>query len=150
MLYASFASSCQQLFSKSFQKGVSAPRSSLPRGLSQSRCASARRRFMPKTGRFVKHFFRILLTFSSDFYQKSQFIGFFGCLFSKTLIFAFLSHAFFSGSSFIRIRSIPLLPPYAAGRPLPLICKKGRAEALPLISRSPYGHQATGIPITDG
>ncbi|MBQ2761992.1 MAG: hypothetical protein IJE96_08810, partial [Mailhella sp.] len=59
MLYALFASSCQQLFSKFFQKGVSEPRSSLPRrAFSEPLCLSA---FvvMPKTRPAVKHFFRI-------------------------------------------------------------------------------------------
>ena len=142
--------SVNNFFQSFFRKAFQHPALPCPVGLSQSRCASARCWLCLKRPHLSNTFFRFLLTFSPDFYQKSQFIGFFGCLFSKTLIFAFLSHAFFSGSSFIRIGSIPLLPPYAAGRPLPLICKKGRAEALPLISRSPYGHQATGIPITDG
>ncbi|MBQ2760781.1 MAG: hypothetical protein IJE96_02500, partial [Mailhella sp.] len=63
MLYASFASFCQQLFSKFFQKGVSAPRSSLPRGaFSEPLCLSA---FvvMPKTRPAVKHFFHKILKY---------------------------------------------------------------------------------------
>ena len=63
------------------------------RAFSEPLCLSALL-VMPKTDTPVKHFFRFLLTFSSLFYQKGHFIDFFACLFSKTIIFAFLEHFF--------------------------------------------------------
>ncbi|MBR3880690.1 MAG: hypothetical protein IKJ34_03735, partial [Mailhella sp.] len=60
---ASFAFSCQQLFSKFFQKSSSAPRSSLPRrAFSEPLCLSALL-VMPKTDYLVKHFFHIFSFF---------------------------------------------------------------------------------------
>ncbi|MBQ9105261.1 MAG: hypothetical protein IJY48_03910, partial [Mailhella sp.] len=61
MLYASFAFSCQQLFSKFFQEALQHPALPCPAGLSRSRCASARFRVMPKTPHSVKHFFSSFL-----------------------------------------------------------------------------------------
>ena len=58
------------------------------RAFSEPLCLSALL-VMPKTGPPVKHFFRFLLTFSSFFYQKGNFIDFFNSLFSKMIIFAF-------------------------------------------------------------
>jgi len=63
MLYASFAFSCQQLFSKFFQEALRHPALPCPAGLSWSRCASARFRVMPNSHRSVKHFLRKFLKY---------------------------------------------------------------------------------------
>ena len=83
MLYASFASSCQQLFSKFFQEALRPALPCLPRRLRGSGIASARCWFMPKSAGIVKHFFEV---FPNFFRYGLQYAGFVGYLFQLTAV----------------------------------------------------------------